>query len=168
MSPLEIVQTFVREEAYVQQALEKSTPAIARALELISARINAGGRMFYVGAGTSGRLGVLDASEIPPTFGESPNTFQGIIAGGLRALHRSVEDAEDSAEAGAAALRARGVSSSDVVCGIGASGRTPFVIGALREAHTLGCVTVFITCNPARDRTDFPCDVDIDLDTGPE
>jgi N-acetylmuramic acid 6-phosphate etherase len=107
-----------------------------------------GGRLFYVGAGSSGRIGVLDASEIPPTFGAPPDLVQGVIAGGVTALYRSVEGAEDEESAGALAMRERGIKNKDVVIGITASGRTPFVLGALVCAKSLGAKTILLTCNP--------------------
>ena len=111
-----------------------------------------------MGAGTSGRLGILDASECPPTFGTSPEMVQGIIAGGPPAVFRSQEGAEDHAEDGAEALRAAGVTATDVVCGIAASRRTPYVVGAVAEARRMGCRTLYVTCNP---RHDFDLDVDV-------
>ena len=130
--------------------------------------MQAGGRLFYAGAGTSGRLGVLDASEIPPTFGASPELVQGIMAGGFTALHRAVEGAEDQPNAGAFAVIERGLRAGDLLCGIAASGRTPFVLGALEQARARGAHTVLLTCNPARARRAEPWDVEIDLATGPE
>jgi N-acetylmuramic acid 6-phosphate etherase len=126
------------------------------------------GRLFYVGAGTSGRLGVLDASEIPPTFGASLDLVQGIIAGGAEALHRSVEGAEDDATAGALAIVERGITAHDMVCGISASGRTPFVLGALRRARECGASTLLLTCNPTDVSSPNEFDLRIDIPTGPE
>lgn len=168
MSGAEIVDLFVSEEGAVAAALDASRTVLALAVETVSAAMCAGGRLFYVGAGTSGRLGVLDASEIPPTFGAPPELVQGIIAGGATALHRAVEGAEDQPEAGALALADRGARAGDVVCGLTASGRTPFVLGALSRARSLGAKTLLITCNPARHRSAPPWDVEIDLPTGPE
>jgi len=168
LTAVELVALFVDEEKYVDAALRAATPALAHAVELAAASMKAGGRLFYVGAGTSGRLGVLDASEIPPTFGMAPEQVQGIIAGGAPALQSSIEGAEDRAEEGAAAIAERAVRTSDVVCGIAASGRTPFVLGALGEARRLGTRTILLTCNPARSRAAEPWDVEIDLPTGPE
>lgn len=164
----ELVALFVNEEAQVTHALASCNDALGRAVELVSKSLRSGGRLFYVGAGTSGRLGVLDASEIPPTFGAPPELVQGIIAGGEHALHRAVEGAEDEPDAGALAMCERGVKSTDVVCGITASGRTPFVLGALERARRIGATTVLITCNPARHKAEVPWDVEIDLPTGPE
>ena len=124
LSPLELVDLFVSEEDSVAEALAACREPLAAGIELVGNALRAGGRLFYVGAGTSGRLGVLDASEIPPTFGASPELVQGIIAGGVVALHRAVEGAEDQPEAGALAVLERGVRAGDVVCGIAASGRT--------------------------------------------
>lgn len=167
LKPREIVELFVEEERFVQEALRERSGELARAIEIVTAALRNGGRLFYVGAGTSGRLGVLDASEIPPTFGASPDLFQGVIAGGVTALHRSVEGAEDEAGGGALALDERGMTSADVVLGITASGRTPFVLGALAYAKSAGAKTILLTCNPAREpREQF--DLEIDLPSGPE
>jgi N-acetylmuramic acid 6-phosphate etherase len=168
LTAIELVALFVDEERCVDAALRAVTPALAEAVEVAVASMKAGGRLFYVGAGTSGRLGVLDASEIPPTFGMAPEQVQGIIAGGAPALHSSIEGAEDRAEEGAAAIAERAVRAGDVVCGIAASGRTPFVLGALGRARSLGARTILLTCNPARSRAAEPWDVEIDLPTGPE
>lgn len=163
----QLVELFVEEESFVQEALRKEAPLLARAVEMVTKALRNKGRLFYVGAGTSGRLGVLDASEIPPTFGASSGLVQGIMAGGAEALHRSVEGAEDELGGGALAIDERGVTGADIVCGISASGRTPFVLGALAEARKRGAQTILITCNPARDRAEG-YDLEIDLPTGPE
>jgi len=163
----ELVELFISEELEVTRALAEARPKLVTAVDLVAAALQAGGRLFYIGAGTSGRLGVLDASEIPPTFGAPPELVQGIIAGGVSALHSAVEGAEDQPEAGELAVAGRGVRKGDVVCGIAASGRTPFVLGALRRAQALGAKTILLTCNPARNRTAIS-DVEIDLATGPE
>jgi len=167
ISAKELVELFVDEEKFVQEALRKEVGALARGVEIITKALRKGGRLFYIGAGTSGRLGVLDASEIPPTFGVSPGMVQGIVAGGASALHRSVEGAEDESGGGALAIDERGVTGADVVCGISASGRTPFVLGALVAAKKRGAQTILLTCNPARIPTE-PFDLEIDLATGPE
>jgi N-acetylmuramic acid 6-phosphate etherase len=167
LSPLEMVDLFAAEERFVGEAVQKCRVEIAAGIELIAGALRSGGRLFYAGAGTSGRLGVLDASEIPPTFGAPPEMVQGIIAGGAPALHSPVEGAEDHAEAGALAVVERGVTERDVVCGITASGRTPFVLGALRKARELGATTILLSCNPERRATER-FDVEIDLPTGPE
>jgi N-acetylmuramic acid 6-phosphate etherase len=164
----ELVELFTTEEECVARALAACRAELIAAVDVVSAALRAGGRLFYVGAGTSGRLGVLDASEIPPTFGAPPELVQGIIAGGAAALHRSVEGAEDQPEAGALAVLERGLRAGDVLCGIAASGRTPFVLGALGRAREMGTRTLLLTCNPARVRAAQPWDVEIDLQVGPE
>src|SRR5206468_3876038 len=149
LSPRALVELFVEEEKSVQDALRGAIADLARAIEIVTESLRNGGRLFYVGAGSSGRIGVLDASEIPPTFGASPTLVQGVIAGGVTALYRSVEGAEDERSAGALALQERRINSSDIVIGITASGRTPFVLGALDHATSLGAKTILLTCNPA-------------------
>ena len=148
VSTEELLTIINAEDALVAKAVEREVPRIARALDAIEERYRKGGRLFYLGAGTSGRLGVLDASEIPPTFGESPERIVGIIAGGAPALVRSAEGMEDSEETGAADLRAHQFSAADSLVGVAASGRTPYVIGGLRHARELGAVTVALTTNP--------------------
>ena len=128
--------------------MEREIPAIARAVDAIVAAIEKGGRLFYIGAGTSGRLGVLDASEIPPTFSVPPEMVQGIMAGGEAALSRATETTEDDPAIGVRDLIARGFTARDVLVGIAASGRTPYVLGAVAEARRLGAVTVGISCTP--------------------
>jgi N-acetylmuramic acid 6-phosphate etherase len=149
MNARELVELFVEEEKFVQEALRGAIVDLTRGLEFAVKSLRCGGRLFYVGAGTSGRLGVLDASEIPPTFGASPELVQGIIAGGVMALYRSIDGAEDEENAGAIAVSERGVKDIDVLVGISASGRTPFVLGSLRRAKALGAKTILLTCNPA-------------------
>ena len=149
LSPREVVQLFVDEEKFVQDALRDAAADLTRAIEIVAEALRNGGRLFYVGAGSSGRIGVLDASEIPPTFGAPPDLVQGVIAGGLTALHRSAEAVEDDETAGALAMERRGVKDRDVVVGITASGRTPFVLGALSRAKSSGAKTILLTCNPA-------------------
>jgi N-acetylmuramic acid 6-phosphate etherase len=148
MTAHELVQLFVEEEKFVQDALRTATADLARAIETVTESLRNGGRLFYVGAGSSGRIGVLDASEIPPTFGAPTLLVQGVIAGGATALYRSVEGAEDEESAGAFALDERGVKPADVVIGITASGQTPFVRGALARAKSFGAKTILLTCNP--------------------
>ncbi len=164
----ELVELFTTEEEHVARALGACRAELIAAVDLVGAALCAGGRLFYIGAGTSGRLGVLDASEIPPTFGAPPELVQGIIAGGAPALHRAVEGAEDQPDAGALAVLERGVRAGDVLCGIATSGRTPFVLGALAHAREQGARTILLTCNPARQRAARPWDVEIDLPVGPE
>ena len=142
----EIVRVFHEEDRKAVAAVEAESDAIARAIDLCVAAFRAGGRLFYVGAGTSGRLGVLDASECPPTFSTPPEMVQGIIAGGDVALRRSVEGEEDKPERGAQAIRERELTPEDVLVGIASSGRTPYVIGALKEAHAIGATTIFLCC----------------------
>ena len=167
LSTNELVELFINEEQYVTEALSSERKSISDAVELSASVFKAGGRLFYVGAGTSGRLGTLDASEIPPTFGEPPSRVQAIMAGGVIALHSSVEGAEDNTEQGKMSVVERGITANDVVCGITASGRTPFVLAALQQAKDVGAKTILLTCNPNREhQTEF--DVEIDLPTGPE
>lgn len=136
------------EDRKVAEAVEREIPAIARAVDAIVAALEKGGRLFYIGAGTSGRLGVLDASEIPPTYSAPPEMVQGIMAGGEAALSRATEATEDDPAAGARDLLARGFTSGDVLVGLAASGRTPYVLGAVAEARRLGAVTAGICCTP--------------------
>jgi N-acetylmuramic acid 6-phosphate etherase len=136
------------EDKSVPFAVEKVTTEIAAAVDKIVERLKNGGRLFYVGAGTSGRLGVLDASELPPTFGVSYNLVQGVIAGGYDALYQATESSEDDKEAGAVDLKERELNSKDAVIGIAASGRTPYTIGAVEYAKSLGCFAACIACVP--------------------
>jgi N-acetylmuramic acid 6-phosphate etherase len=149
VSTLEAVRLINNEDKKVAEAIEKVLPEISRVIDKIVERLKTGGRLFYVGTGTSGRLGVLDASEIPPTFGVSYNLVQGIIAGGYDALYKATESSEDNWEAGAEDLKNRGLAGSDAVIGIAASGRTPYTIGAVEFARNLGCFTACIVCVPA-------------------
>ncbi|NBC01121.1 MAG: N-acetylmuramic acid 6-phosphate etherase [Bacteroidetes bacterium] len=155
------------EDHLVPIAVRREIPYIAAAVRLIVNAFAEGGRLLYVGAGTSGRLGVVDASECPPTFGTSPDMVQGLIAGGKEAVFRSREGVEDVESAGADALEAVGVASCDVVCGIAASSRTPYVLGALAHARARGCATLFVTCAP-RPSVDVPVDVAMCPVVGPE
>ena len=148
MSAQELVEVFVEEEKLVQDALRNATAALVGAIQIVTGSLRNGGRLFYVGAGSSGRIGVLDASEIPPTFGAPRDLVQGVIAGGAMALYQSVEGAEDEESAGALALDERRIKGRDVVIGITASGRTPFVLGALARAKSLGAKTILLACNP--------------------
>ena len=167
LSTRELVELFVEEEKFVQDALREAIVDLARAIEIVTGSLRNGGRLFYIGAGSSGRIGVLDASEIPPTFGASPSLVQGVIAGGATALYRSVEGAEDEENAGALALDERGTKNGDVVIGITASGRTPFVLGAVRQAKASGAKTILLACNPAVAQ-DLIADLAIHLAVGPE
>jgi N-acetylmuramic acid 6-phosphate etherase len=164
-----IVQRLHAEDRRAFDAVGEVLDAVAEAAERVVAALRAGGRLIYVGAGTSGRLGVLDAAEIPPTFGTDPATVQGVIAGGPAALTRAVEGAEDDAGAGAREMAERAVGPADVVFGIAAGSTTPFVLGALGEARARGAATVFLTCVPSED---VPGARDVDVliapRTGPE
>ena len=165
---LEIVDLMSAEDAAVPAAVHRAREPIARTIDLIEAAFRAGGRLFYVGAGTSGRLGVLDASECPPTFGSEPEMVQGIIAGGLPALVKSIEGAEDDLDAGISAVDERRVNDKDVVVGIAASGTTPFVRAALGRAQALGARTVFLSCTAPPPLMADTCDECITVLVGPE
>jgi len=153
-SSAEIVALMNEEDAVVAPAVKLVLGDVAKAVDEIVKRLANGGRLFYSGTGTSGRLGVLDASECPPTFGVSPELVQGVIAGGYDACHRAVEASEDDAEAGGADLRQRGFGAGDALVGIAASGRTPYTVGAVRYARSLGAFTVGLTCVPGSPITD--------------
>ena len=163
----EILAVINAEDAKVALALGAALPKVALAVDLIVERLEHGGRLFYIGAGTSGRLGILDAVECVPTFSAPPDLIQGLIAGGERALTQAVEGAEDDARAAEVDLRARGLRPIDVVCGIAASGRTPYVIGALNYARKLGAASIAIACNPESPMVDL-ADIGIGVDLGPE
>jgi N-acetylmuramic acid 6-phosphate etherase len=164
---LEALQIINSEDKKVAQAVERVLPAIARAVDGIVDKLERGGHLYYVGTGTSARLGVLDAAECPPTFGVSPDLVQGIIAGGYEACYRAVEASEDDREAGARDLQVRGVDARDAVVGIAASGRTPYTIGALAYARSIGALTICITCN---EETELARAVEIPIEpvVGPE
>ena len=144
----DVLRVINAEDAKVAAAVEREIPAIARAVDAIVAAVEGGGRLFYIGAGTSGRLGVLDASEIPPTFSAPAGMVQGIIAGGEAALSQATETTEDDPSVGARDLAARGFTARDVLVGIAASGRTPYVLGAVGAARRMGAVTLGISCTP--------------------
>ena len=167
-SPREIVDLIGAEDGTVPAAVAREAADIARALELVEAAFRDGGRLLYVGAGTSGRLGVLDATECPPTFGTPPEMVVGVIAGGATALVRSVEGAEDDVNLGLQAMDERRVNRSDVVVGIAASGVTPFVRAALGRAQSLGARTVLVACSEPPTLLRETCDVCIVVRTGPE
>ncbi|HEU4834319.1 MAG TPA: N-acetylmuramic acid 6-phosphate etherase [Pyrinomonadaceae bacterium] len=147
-STAEIVALMNEEDATVAAAVKRVLGDVVKAVDEIVARLSQGGRLFYTGTGTSGRLGVLDASECPPTFGVSPELVQGVIAGGYDACYRAVEASEDDADAGAVDLKARGFGPGDVLVGIAASGRTPYTVGAVKFARSIGAFTVGLTCVP--------------------
>ena len=163
----EIIEIFNTEDQKAVSAVIKEKDNIAEAVSMIVESFKKGGRLFYVGAGTSGRLGVLDSAECPPTFGVDREMVQGIIAGGYEALVRSIERAEDKPEDGAFAIKDRNINSRDTVVGIASSGRTPFVMGALEEAYKLGAKTVLLQCNPLKVRMSY-VDVFILPIVGPE
>lgn len=167
LSTLDALRIINAEDKKVAEAIERVLPAIAQAVDAIVARLEGGGRLFYVGTGTSGRLGILDASECPPTFGVLPDLVQGVIAGGYEACYKAVEASEDDRAAGATDLQARGVTANDAVVGIAASGRTPYTIGAVEYARQLGALTLCITCN---ENTTLAAAVEIPLEpiVGPE
>jgi N-acetylmuramic acid 6-phosphate etherase len=167
MSTLSMLRAMNREDASVAGAVRRALPAIARAVAAAASALRNGGRLFYVGAGTSGRLAALDAAECPPTFGTSPKMVQAILAGGRRALTGAVEGAEDSANNGARDLKRRGLSRRDVVAGIAASGETPYVLGAIEYAKRRGAVTIGVTSN--RDSSlGRRARIAIVIETGPE
>ena len=166
-STLEILRAIQREDATVAKAVARAIPAIARAVDAIAQALQRGGRLFYVGAGTSGRLAALDAAEIPPTFGTPARMVQAVIAGGRRALTHAVEGAEDNRAQGARDLAARGLNHNDVVVGITASGSTPYVLGALEFARRRGATTVGVASNPRTPITRL-ARIGIVAETGPE
>ena len=166
-STLDILRAINREDATVALAVRRELPRIARAVDAIVKTLRGGGTLFYIGAGTSGRLAVLDAAECPPTFGTPPRMVRAIIAGGERALRHAVEGAEDSAANGARDLRRAGVSRRDVVVGIAASGTTKYVLGALEFARRRGAITIGVTSNP-RSPVARKARISIAPDTGPE
>ena len=163
----ELVKVFCEEDRRPQEAVAAAAPQLAEAIDAIAARLAAGGRLFYLGAGTSGRLGVLDAAECPPTFCSPPDLVQGILAGGAPALLRSSEGLEDDAGAGIADLQSRGFAAGDALVGIAAGGTTPYVLGALAWARQLGALAIAIACVPSA-QAPMPCSIDIRLLTGPE
>jgi N-acetylmuramic acid 6-phosphate etherase len=164
---IEVVRLMNDEDARVAEAVRLALPEVARAVDEIAERLRAGGRLFYTGTGTSGRLGVLDAAECPPTFGVSPDLVQGIIAGGYDATYRATEASEDDREAGARDLDERGVTRADAVVGIAASGRTPYTLGALEHARRMGAFTAAVTCAPGSEITRV-AEVPIVAAVGPE
>jgi N-acetylmuramic acid 6-phosphate etherase len=164
---LEVVRLMNEEDAHVAEAVGQALPEVARAVEGIVERLKTGGRLFYTGTGTSGRLGVLDAAECPPTFGVRPELVQGIIAGGYDATYRAVEASEDDRLAGGRDLDERGLTETDAVVGIAASGRTPYTVGAVEHARSRGAFTVAVTCVPDSEITRV-AEVSIIAAVGPE
>jgi N-acetylmuramic acid 6-phosphate etherase len=167
LSTVELVQLFCEEDRRPQEAVAGAASALAEAVEAIAGRLRQGGRLFYLGAGTSGRLGVLDAAECPPTFCSDPELVQGVLAGGAPALLRSSEGLEDLFDAGREDLEARGFGPADALVAIAAGGTTPYVHGALEHARAIGALAIAMACVPA-DQVPMPCDIDIRLITGPE
>ncbi|MDH6348231.1 N-acetylmuramic acid 6-phosphate etherase [Brevibacillus sp. 1238] len=167
MSALEIVTLMNEEDQKVALAVKRVLPQIAQSVDMIVRSLSGGGRLLYFGAGTSGRLGILDAAECPPTFGTEPSVVQGIIAGGVKAMTEAIEGAEDSRELGCQDVQEAGVSQKDVVVGIAASGRTPYVWGALQEAKTRQAGTISLSCNSDPD-IGKSADIAINLAVGPE
>lgn len=167
MTPLEIVTAMNKEDANVPKAIETVLPEIAQAVSAVEEAFNNNGRLFYIGAGTSGRLGVLDASECPPTFSVSPDLVIGLIAGGDSALRYPIEGAEDNEELCEKDLISKNLSEKDVVVGIAASGRTPYVVGGLRYAKKIGCKTIAISCN-RNSIVGKMADIAIEVEVGPE
>ncbi len=174
LSTIALLTVIHEEDATVAAAVGAALPLVAEAVDAVAARFGVGGRLFYLGAGTSGRLGVLDASECPPTFSVAPGLFVGLIAGGDSALRRSSEGSEDSPEAGVADLERHGLTRQDTVVGIAASGRTPYVLGGLQYGRDAGALTVALTCAATADREPpFSlmgklAEMAIELATGPE
>ena len=163
----DLIALFCANDLAPQQAVAAAAPQLAAAVDAIAERLGRGGRLFYLGAGTSGRLGVLDAAECPPTFCTPPDLVQGVLAGGPAALLRSSEGLEDRADAGVSDLQERGFGPQDCLVGIAAGGTTPYVLGGLRHAQALGALAIALACVPA-DQAPMPCDLDIRLLTGPE
>ena len=155
------------ENRAVEDGIDEALPEIAAAIDMISEAIEKGGHVIYIGCGTSGRLGIVDASECPPTFGVDYDLFRGVIAGGKEAVFRATENAEDSEEKGMSAIEADGATKGDGVVGLSASGRAPFVIGALKKAKELGCKTISVTCNPGS-LMENCADIAVSVYVGPE
>jgi N-acetylmuramic acid 6-phosphate etherase len=162
-----LVDLFLQNDLDAQRAVEAAGNTLSAAIDQVAARLNKGGRLFYLGAGTSGRLGVLDAAECPPTFCSPPELVQGVLAGGSAALLRSSEGLEDLAEAGVADLEARGFCQADCLVGIAAGGTTPYVLGGLNHAQSLGALAIAMACVPT-EQAAMPCSINIRLLTGPE
>ena len=167
MSAMELITIMNREDAAVPRAIHRVLPQIAKAVDLVARRLSQGGRMIYVGSGTSGRIGALDASECPPTFGTSPSMVQFLIAGGERALVQAAEASEDSAELGRSDMAARKPGKRDVVVGLAASGFTPYTVSALHHARSKGAATIAIACN-CDSALGGVADIRIEVEVGPE
>ena len=167
LATLEALRVMNAEDRKVPEAIARALPAIAQAVDAIAARLSNGGRLFYTGTGTSGRLGILDAAECPPTFGVARELVQGVIAGGYDACYKAVEASEDDQAAGASDLQARGFAAQDVIVGIAASGRTPYTIGAVEYGRSIGALTICITCN-ANSALAQAVEIPIEAIVGPE
>lgn len=167
VSTIEMIEIINAEDKKVAEAVGKEKESIARAVDLIADRLSKGGRLIYIGAGTSGRLGILDASECPPTFGVSFELVQGIIAGGYTAIFKAVEGAEDDRNLAAADLQEKNLTDKDVVCGIAASGRTPYVIGGMNYAKKIGAGVICVTANPDSEMSKI-ADIPVSVAVGPE
>ena len=167
MSTLDMVRLINREDAAVADAVGAASPSIAAAIDVIAGRLKKGGRLFYIGSGTSGRLGILDAVECPPTYSTAPSLVQGLIAGGKDAVFTAKEGAEDVREAGRADLAAKALSPKDVVVGLSASGRTPYVAGVLAYAKAVGAAAIAVDCSPGAAIARH-ADIDICVPVGPE
>jgi N-acetylmuramic acid 6-phosphate etherase len=167
LSTPDLVALFCANERDPQRAVEAAAPALTAAIDAVADRLRHGGRLFYLGAGTSGRLGVLDAAECPPTFCSPPELVQGVLAGGAPALLRSSEGLEDRFDAGPADLQERGFTAADCLVGIAAGGTTPYVLGGLSHARSIGALAIALACVPA-EQAPMPCEIDIRLLTGPE
>ncbi|SDO16405.1 N-acetylmuramic acid 6-phosphate etherase [Halobacillus aidingensis] len=167
MTTAEILKVMNEEDRKVAEAVKQVLPAITKAVDHISASLKKGGRLFYVGAGTSGRLGILDASECPPTFLVDPDMVQAVMAGGGNAFTKAKENSEDDAAQGETDLKAKQLTSDDVVVGITASGRTPYPIGALKHAHSVGAYTISLSCNHHSEISDY-AECPIEVVVGPE
>lgn len=167
VSTLRIIELINEEDKIVALAVEKAKESIAKSVDIIAERLSRGGRLLYIGAGTSGRLGLLDATECPPTYGVSSELVQGIIAGGYTAIFKAVEGAEDDIELCKKDLMEKNLTENDVVCGVAASGRTPYVIGGMKYAHSIGSAVICVTMNPDSEMAKF-ADVPISVVVGPE
>lgn len=167
MSTMEILTVINNEDMSVPQKIQEVLPQIEETVDIVHHSLKRGGKLFYVGAGTSGRIGILDAVECPPTYSTPPDLIQAMIAGGIQAVEKAVEGAEDSEELGAKDLRKRGVTELDVVIGIAASGRTPYVIGALKYANEIGATTVSLSSNQNSEISQY-ANIKIEVLTGPE
>ncbi len=167
MATIEILRLMNEEDSFIPQAVQQVIPEVEQTVEAVVASFRKGGRLFYTGAGTSGRIGLMDSVECPPTFSTEPEMVQGVLAGGDKALMKAVEGAEDNEQLGQEDLQARGLTANDVVIGIAASGRTPYVVGALQYARSIGAMAVSLTSNRNAEISKH-ADIKIEVETGPE